>query len=230
MSKNYTSFDKNNLKINAYLKDPLIHGRRVSATFKAMINPDSFKHHREVEFNKEPTSNSAFDVYQFQGYGKETVAFTIILDGTGYINSTAKTVNEQLNELLNVVYDYQSSSHKAHYTQLHWGHFKFDCHVQNIDVNYTLFDGAGKGLIAEVEMSFIVHRNKKASMKKGAPASPDMTHIHTFKEGDNLPAMCKEIYDDISYYIQIAELNGLSNFRHIPTGKQIVFPPLVNKV
>lgn len=218
------------MRIKAYLKDPLVHGRSVAATFKAMINPDSFTHNRSINFNSDNVANSAFDVYQFQGYGKETVSFTLILDGTGYINATAAPVDQQLNELLNVVYNYQSSSHKAHYNELQWGTFKFDCHCESLNVNYTLFDGSGKGLIAEVEMTFIVHRNKKNAMKAGTPQSPDMTHIHTFKDGDNLLALCKDIYDDTSYYIQIAEINGLSNFRHIPAGKQIVFPPLVNKV
>ena len=228
MSVNYTK-DSNNMTIKAYLKDPLVHGRSKSYEYRAAINPESFTHNRSITFNSDKVANSAHDVYQFQGYGKETVSFTIVLDGTGYVNKGGKSVKRQLDALLKTVYDYQSSSHKSHYNELQWGEFNFDCHCEKIDVNYTLFDANGNGLIAEVDMAFVVHRNKKKAMMGGQPQSPDMTHIHTFKEGDNLLAICKEIYDDTSYYIQIAELNGLSNFRQIPIGKQLIFPPLVNK-
>lgn len=221
--------DSNIMTIKAYLKDPLVHGRSISTKFDVRINPESFTHNRSITFNSEKVANSAHDVYQFQGYGKETVSFSLVLDGTGYVNKNAESVNSQLNELLNVVYNYQSSSHKSHYNELQWGQFNFDCHCEKLDVNYTLFDTSGNGLIAEVDLTFVVHRNKKKAMMGGQPQSPDMTHIHTFKDGDNLLAICKEIYDDTSYYIQIAELNGLSNFRKIPVGKQLIFPPLVNK-
>lgn len=226
MADPYTSRDSKNMIINAFEDDPH-EGAGVSAVFKAAINPESFTHNRTITFNSENVSNSAFDVYQFQGYGKETVGFSLILDGTGYVNQGGDNVDKQLEDLLKVVYNYQSGSHKSHYNQLVWGGFKFYCHCESMNVTYSLFDSGGNGLIAEVELSFVIHRNKKKSMQ--GKNSPDMTHIHTYKDGDNLLALCKEIYDDTAYYIQIAELNGLSNFRHIPIGKQLIFPPLVNK-
>ena len=227
--EDYTKSDKN-ITFKGFVDDPY-EGGSVNSTFVAAINPESIKHSRVINVNTEDVSNTAFDVYQFKGYGKETIAFTLILDGTGYINSNAGSIRDQVNNLLKTVYDFQSSSHKAHYVQIVFGNTiktKY-WHCESLDVNYTLFDSSGDPLIAEVDLSFVIHRNKKKLMQGEPPFSPDVTHIHTFKEGDSLPAMCKAIYDDISYYMQIAEMNGLTNFRDIPVGKQLFFPPLINK-
>lgn len=201
------------------------------AEFTASINPESISHSRTINVNQENNANAYFDVYQFKGYGKETVSLQLILDGTGYATTTKITVRDQLDSLLKAVYDFVGSSHRSHFVQIAYGDTLSNkwwvC--ESLDVNYTLFDSTGSPLIAEVDLSFVIHRNKKNQSAAEPAFSPDMTHIFTFKDGDSLPAMCKNIYDSVDYYMQIAEINQLSNFREIPTGTKLFFPPLLNK-
>jgi nucleoid-associated protein YgaU len=51
---------------------------------------------------------------------------------------------------------------------------------------------------------------------------------YTVKEGDQLPELCQQIYNDDSYYIQIAKYNGLDKFRDLTPRSQLIFPTIVS--
>ena len=224
------SFSSSNIKFVPSVKDPYDGGGPGGPVFTSQINPESIKHTRAAKVNSENVANTAFDTFQFKGYGKETVTMQLIIDGTGYVNASAGSVTSQLKDLLECVYLFQSGSHKCHFIQIVYGKaFKEKWwNIESFDVNYTLFDSKGDPLIAEVDLTFVIHRNKKALSQADPPFSPDVTHIFTFKEGDSITSMCQEIYDDVSYYVQIAKMNGLTNFREIPIGTKLFFPPLIN--
>ena len=41
-----------------------------------------------------------------------------------------------------------------------------------------------------------------------------------------MPQLCFAIYGDPRYYLQVADVNGLGNFRDLEAGVNLVFPPL----
>jgi len=46
------------------------------------------------------------------------------------------------------------------------------------------------------------------------------------KAGDTLPLLCHRVYKDSTYYLDIARINGITNFRNIRPGMRLKFPPL----
>jgi hypothetical protein len=44
--------------------------------------------------------------------------------------------------------------------------------------------------------------------------------------GDTLPLLCFQIYQESKYYVEVARVNGLDDFRNLEPGRQILFPPL----
>ena len=50
--------------------------------------------------------------------------------------------------------------------------------------------------------------------------------MRTVKAGDTLPLMCYRIYGDPKYYLDVAEVNHLGNFRVLIPGSALVFPPI----
>ena len=56
--------------------------------------------------------------------------------------------------------------------------------------------------------------------------SPDLTHIRTFKDSANLPLMAYDIYGAGDFFMQVAQANGLTSFRNIEVGREIVLPPI----
>jgi nucleoid-associated protein YgaU len=46
------------------------------------------------------------------------------------------------------------------------------------------------------------------------------------KAGDTLPWLCYNIYGDSRYYLEIARVNKLINFRKLREGDELYFPPI----
>jgi nucleoid-associated protein YgaU len=89
-----------------------------------------------------------------------------------------------------------------------------------------MFNSSGEPIraVASVKFKGTISEDKEAA--KAKRSSPDLTHILRVKAGDTLPLMCKKVYGDPKYYLQIAGANNLGNFRRLEPGMEIVFPPI----
>lgn len=194
------------------------------AAYSVMINPEQITHSRDIQINENSKANTAGGVTQFQGYGNDTLSFDLYFDGTGVV--AGGTVDGEINKLKGVIFDLKSELHKPNYLLVSWNSLKFYCHIKSFNITYTLFKPDGAPLRAKVSLSFqeyIDPEKKKAVMEQ---SSPDLTHSFTVREGDALPLLCKEVYGRIDYYVQVAEHNGLTNFRELEVGSVLEFPPL----
>ena len=98
--------------------------------------------------------------------------------------------------------------------------------MKSADITYTLFKSDGYPLRAKVKATFSENIEDTLRTAKEGKKSPDFTHQRIVKDGDTLPLMTYRIYGDDSYYLEVARINGLTNFRKLETGTIIQFPPL----
>jgi hypothetical protein len=204
-----------------------------SQTFTAMLNPNSIKHDFGIGYTDDPCKHqqSQGDIaptVQFQGYQSEKLDFEIMIDATGVVEYTGgESVQDQLNQLKSVAYAYNGKQHEPNPVKITWGStLSFRGRLTSMAVSYVLFDSSGVPLRATVTMSFtqfLTEQEKEALAKK---SSPDLTHYVVFKAGDTLPSLCYQIYNDSSYYPEVAEYNQLSSVRGIRPGTKLYFPPL----
>ena len=112
--------------------------------------------------------------------------------------------------------------------KLNWGENfdNFYGHAQDLTVNYTLFKPTGEPLRAKLKLKFIRFRSNSQSANEKKNNSPDMTHAITVREGDTLPLLCEQIYQDGSQYLMVARFNGLTDFRSLTPNSVLHFPPL----
>ena len=68
--------------------------------------------------------------------------------------------------------------------------------------------------------------SKEEEALRANRSSPDLSHIIEVKAGDNLPMLCYQVYKDSAYYLDVARVNGITNFRDIRPGTKLHFPPL----
>jgi len=95
-----------------------------------------------------------------------------------------------------------------------------------MEVNYTLFKPNGNPLRAKINLNFrgfIDPDTLNLSMQK---ESVDLSHLRTVMAGDTLPLLCYRIYGNSAYYLDVARINKLANFRNIKPGDQLIFSPL----
>ena len=150
----------------------------------------------------------------------------MFFDGTGIISKDK--VDDQIKEVKDLVYQYNGDIHEPNYIRVYWGtQSLFQGRLKSWNVNYTMLDMDGTPLRAEATAVLLASVSAKKKALEEKKNSSDLTHVRTVLDGDNLPLMCYRIYGDSSYYIKVAQHNGLTNFRAIKPGDVITFPPVI---
>ena len=202
-----------------------------STGFKVMINPSKFTHGFSIKENENTALGKSSVATKFASYEPETVAFDIVIDGTGVVNLPipglgSPDVETQVIELKKVIYKFDGEEHAPRLVRLLWGSFLFFGRLETMTMDYTLFKPSGKPLRAKITLKFSGYVSDPEESLKAKRASPDLNHIVEVKSGDTLPLLCYRIYKDSSYYADVAKVNNLLNFRSLNPGDRLHFPPL----
>ncbi len=196
--------------------------------FEALINPAGYKHQRSIEYNKKKTLGQAGAEPKFSAICPEKIVLQdLVLDGTGVVVLIGMSdVKTMISCLMDVVYKYIGTNHEPNHVRLLWGSLIFFGRVESIAIDYTLFKPSGEPLRAKLQLTFVGWMSDQEMGLKANRSSPDLTHIVEVKAGDSLPLLCYRIYKDSSYYMEVARVNNITNFRDLKPGLKLRFPPL----
>ena len=200
-------------------------------TFEVMMNPATLSRTLGICFSKDKAQGAIGSEQKFAQVSPGKLSFDIVMDGTGAVNAgslggSTDDVKTQVKNLRGVVSRYEGSKHDVNVVKVLWGTTLFYGRLDALDIEYTLFKPDGDPLRAKVKLNFTEFLSKEEEVKKKANESPDMTHLVEVTASDTLPALCRKIYGDGSYYVDVARINNLVNFRQIPPGTSLRFPPL----
>ncbi|SHL39628.1 hypothetical protein SAMN05444266_103194 [Chitinophaga jiangningensis] len=236
------------MKLKAY-KKPDVNSTAVSVkgsdTFTFKVNPESFKRSYGIAYKDEThiPQGITSQPKQFSHTKPEGFSVEILLDESGIFADPAQTgqteldslapvkrpdVSEQVANLLAFCYEYQGDSHRPNYILLCWGSsagFFFGV-VKSVEIDYKLFLPDGRPIRAVVRLQLDSAESPAEMMRRMSPNSPDMTHEKSFKAGNSLSNMATAVYQDDSYYIDVAKANNLLGFRNVKPGTTLKFPPL----
>lgn len=228
------------LKINAYSSGDRSRSSYID-TFEAMFNPTSFAEKYRTVYDKRQSINTEGKTANYAYSPPTELTLKLILDGTGVSRMglsgimSAPSVSEQVEKFLKLTYHMNGDIHQPNFLEVAWGDMKFwgdpmfPCRLRTLDISYTTFDRDGTALRAELNMVLISDQDLKKQIRKEGKNSPDLTHTRLVKSGDTLPLLCKEIYGQSSYYMQVAQVNQINNFRNLTPGQTIFFPPLATQ-
>lgn len=206
------------------------------------LNPDKYSLDYEVQFANNQSSGSSGQELLFDRIKPQKLNFDFLFDRTGAIpNSVAipglgglpslggdnkDGVQPDIDKLRDVTMGFDGDIHRTKYLILNWGKLLFKCCLTKMNVTYKLFRPDGTPLRASAKCYFEEYRETELRLKEENKNSPDLTHIRTVKEGDTLPLMAYRIYGDSKYYLQVAKVNEIENFRDLEVGQQVFFPPI----
>jgi len=207
--------------------------------FALPTNPEQFSQTFKIEHNDEQAQGSQGNDSEYTFTPPEDLKLDFTLDGTGVVPIKGEAgkfhredVAKRVQDLLQLVYTMNPETHKPNFLRLLWGDFSFgnskgfNCVLQDLQINYTLFSLAGRPLRAKVSATFKQYIEPELRVREEGKNSPDVTHVRTVKAGDTLPLMTYNIYRDASYYLQVAKVNGLINFRRPPVNAELRFPSI----
>ena len=194
--------------------------------FSVMLNPSKYSHGYEIAYDEKDALGQSGSMTRFAAVRPETISFDITLDGTGVVSPSAPDVKTQLLKLKGVIYKYNGESHEPNHVRVLWGSLIFFGRLTSMSAEYTLFKPSGEPLRAAIKLSFRGFMSKEEEQLRAQRSSPDLTHTVEIRAGDSLPLLCYRIYRDAAYYPQVAQFNGIVNFRDLRPGMRVHFPPL----
>jgi hypothetical protein len=213
--------------IEAY-KDREMTGKAVGS-FTLPVNPEQYSQVFQVKYDAKVAPGGQGVEEKFMSSGPEELKLDFLFDGTDTIYGYAqagKSVPQQIQEFKEVVYDLSGDIHQPRFLKVMGMGVAFPCVLTELQLNYTLFKPDGIPLRAKASATFLNFREVRRRVAEEGKSSPDLTHFREVKQGDTLPLMVFNIYKDPKYYLEVARVNGLTNFRKMATGQGIIFPPL----
>lgn len=204
--------------------------------FTAYINPDEFTLNYNVYIDNEKSPGEFSNFGNVLGMAPLEITLKFFLDGTG-VNGNKIDVPAEIQKFYEAV-GYHEKKHSIRYLRIFWGdltllrsnQFALECILKNASLQYKLFDTSGKPLRVVITATFTEALSKDIVALEFPKQSPDLTHVRVVKEGDTLPALTSEIYGDFKYYLEIARMNSLEDFRNLPPGLKLFFPPFTKNV
>lgn len=137
-----------------------------------------------------------------------------------------KSVEDDVEAFKDLTIGYNGTTHQTAYLQILWGGFKLQCRMKSMDIEYTVFNKNGRPIRAKIKCVFKATATHQIMVAQQNKTSPDLTHLRTVTMNDKLALMAENIYENPSYYIDVAQTNQLLSFRKIETGQNISFPPI----
>jgi hypothetical protein len=222
-------------------------------SYMSLVNPETYTINYKVNLNNKEVPGTSGSDPSYVNTPPPTMQFDFLFDATGVlpkpstlkglsnipvVGAIASTVSgliapqeeyDVMNEITkfnNVVFTYAGDQHSPRKIQLLWGKLVFDANLTSLNFNFKLFKPDGTPLRAVATAVFVQSVADKLRVAAEKATSPDLTHIRQVKEGDTLPLMTYNIYGDASYYLEIARVNNIIDFRNLKVGDSIKFPPV----
>lgn len=199
--------------------------------FTAPINPESFTKNYKINLDTQTGHGNDGTNPRYKSTAPEELKLEFILDGTntmlGYVEELrTMPVHDQLQKFLKTVYDVSGKIHRPRFLIVFYGsEVNFRCVLSNLDINHTLFDKDGNPLRVKLSATFLRYKTKEEIIEEKKLSSPDLTHHRKVRAGDRLDLMTHDIYNDATYFLQVARVNNLSTVRRIRPGTDLYFPP-----
>ena len=198
--------------------------------YEAMINPESISWQRTVNYNDDQATNTASTSQTFLNVPSETLSFDIVIDCTGIVDSSRTDLIEELEVLQDIIYTYDGTIHRPNFVKVQWGQgIIFNGVITSFNTTFTLFRPDGSPLRAKVSLTFSEYISPETLAQEQGDQSPDVTHLVNVVEGMALPQLCKKVWNNSFYYVQVAGYNDLDKFRNLNGIKSLIFPPIIKQ-
>ena len=204
---------------------------QVGSPYEVQINPETYNFSYSIEYLDDKQAPGSVGLeHKFKRINPAEISFDFLFDGTGVIDNGSKSnidIMDDIESFKNILIGYSGKSHRTHFVKISGGKLDiFQGVVTALEISYKVFRSDGTPLRAVAKAKFRSVHTKEETIGIKRNNSPDLTHIRDIKAGDNLLLLTKDIYGTSDYYLQIAKINKLKNFRYLEPGTQIIFPPL----
>jgi nucleoid-associated protein YgaU len=215
-------------------------GKRSGEVFYVEYAPNELAFGKSVQYADVAIPGLNQPVAQFIRGDAETLSLNLLLDSTKTgMNDDATSVTEAAEQLAKLV-AVRADLHRPPLVQLVWGDDfpaptwgaggqsepVFTCIVLSANRTFTLFAPNGKPLRATVTLALKRYATIADQLEAMNLQSADHTRIHVVTEGETLPLIAYDAYEDPAQWRLIASHNDLTEVRDLAVGLRLELPPL----
>lgn len=208
-------------------KDASLSDDKKIGSYTAMMNPDSYTLDYKIEYNEEQGQGTSSAQQRYKLTKPEEMSFEFLFDNTGIIDEKPRSdIHQEITTFRDLLVKYEGEIHEPKHFKLAWGTILFKGRLTSLNIAFKLFKPDGTPIRAVAKATFKGSIEENLRVAKEDAKSPDLTHLRLVNAGDTLPMMCYRIYGDPRYYLEVASVNGLDQFRKLEPGMELLFPPL----
>lgn len=199
--------------------------------FVLPINPEKYDQTLKIAQDSTQAAGNQGNSSRLNKTPSQTLKLDFVFDGTGTVEYVAKEqegkdVRTQVVDFLEVVYKFDRKTHQPRFLKLIWGDLYAECKLEEVKIDYTLFNPDGSPLRAKLSATFKGYVEPRKRLAEEDKESPDLTHERMVLEGDNLPFVSYDQYGSPEFYIQLAQQNNLTNIRSLKVGRRLILPSI----
>jgi len=218
------------MKITGYT-DEQFTKRFPGPPYLMMLNPESIKWQRSIEYNQQQAPDSSSPSQRYKSTPSDKLNFDVVIDCTGIVDPKRVDMAKEISTLENIIFTYNGTIHRPNFVKVQWGKdLVFNGVLNSFDISYTLFRPDGSPLRAKISLGFGQYIAPQTVKIQDQDESPDISHLVTVVEGETLPELCEKVWNNEKYYIQVARYNGLNKFRNLKGVEKLIFPPIIPKI
>lgn len=219
------------IKIEAFT-DSEYKDKADNGEFMSSMTPEKYTINYKIVRNETVPDGSSGVAAQYAHSAPENLTLDFLFDRTGVLEDFPAGdvgIVDDIEKFKKIIFSYDGGIHQPYFVKIHWGSLLFKGTMSEMAVEFKLFrpDGAPLRAVAKVTFTGFIENNLRAALEN--KSSPDLTHFRTVKDGETLPLMTHRIYGESKYYLEVARLNKLPNFRKLTPGQQLWFPPIQKK-
>ncbi|MFY7672179.1 CIS tube protein [Tenacibaculum sp. MEBiC06402] len=216
------------LVIKAY-KDEKFNDEVADGEFTTLVNPEKYMVAYKPEYTEEQGQGTSGWQPKFAKIAPQEIDLDLLFDSSGVIDGEADYTDgiiDKIEAFKRIVFEYDGDKHKPNYLMVKWGALLFKGSLVDLSIEYRLFAPDGTPIRANAKLKLKGTIDDDLRVARENNQSPDLTHYRKVKAGETLPLMCHRIYGDPKYYLEVAKVNNITQFRKLKPGQELFFPPL----
>jgi nucleoid-associated protein YgaU len=198
------------------------------AIVQVMYNPKEFTIDASTQFQRSAMPGLQTPITQFVSGQTQTLSLDLFFD-TYEDKTDVRLHTAQVTNLLKI----DSDIHAPPVCRFEWGvplslekGVFFQGVFDKVTQKFTMFLDSGMPVRATLSVSISEYRSIEEQTVRIKFQSSDRTKVRVLKQGDQLWYIAEQEYGDPAQWRLIADANNIGNPRLLPTGTEVILPPL----
>lgn len=209
------------------LEKALITNTVTGAALRVQFSPEEYTVSRDVNYAQAPIPGLSGPLVQFAHGNLRTLDMELLLDTYEAHpgNAAGADVREKVRALTHLM-EIDPTTHAPPVLLFTWASLTLTCLLTKVSERYIMFRADGAPVRARVNVTFQEFKNAELEAREVKRETADYTKRYVVRQGQDLPSVAAEVYEDPLLWRPIAIRNGIADPTAPEAGAALLIPSL----